>query len=164
IPEWIKGPAQPRVRTERFGLRVVLHEARELEIRRDIEAKARADQVLGEVAFGEPPHVVFAGKLHDDERGGLPCTRQLVLVEPPVVEPAKPPRSLGAESTLGGEPALETEAVEAIRARGNGNAVSDLKWREKSLTSRNEIELEAIAALETAVDRRHEIAVALPTA
>src|SRR5205823_4429957 len=88
----------------------------------------------------------------------------LVLVEPPVVEPAKPPRSLGAESTLGGEPALETEAVEAIRARGNGNGVSDLKWREKSLTSRNEIELEAIAALETAVDRRHEIAVALPTA
>src|SRR5215210_6200172 len=41
--------------------------------------------------------------------------------------------------------------------------VRNLEGREQALTGRNDVELETIAALQPAVDRRHEVFVALPT-
>src|ERR1044071_7897579 len=81
-----------------------------------------------------------------------------------VVEPAEPPRGLRRERELLRETGFQPESAKMIRARGDRHVVGDLERFGKALARRHDVELESIAALQAAVDWRHEVAVALPAA
>src|SRR5215211_3908098 len=81
----------------------------------------------------------------------------------PTVELAKPPRCLAAYTSLRRRPRLYPKPIEMVRTRRNGHAIGDLEGLDQSLTRRNEIELEPVSTLESAVYWSHEVSVALPS-
>src|SRR5205823_488590 len=64
----------------------------------------------------------------------------------------------------GSRSAFDAKAVEMVRSRGDHHTIRDLEWCGEPLAGGHEVEFEPVAALQPAVDRRHEVAVALPTA
>src|SRR5262249_28945145 len=96
--------------------------------------------------------------------GRLPGARDFELIEPSVVEPSEPPRDLRVEPALGGGTGFEPETPIPIRSRRDRDAVGDLEGIGEPLAIRDDVELEAIATLEPAVDGCHEVPIALPAA
>src|SRR5207249_2029587 len=62
------------------------------------------------------------------------------------------------------EPGFETEAIEVVGTAGNSDSIRDLEWLGEPFASRNDVELESVAALQATVDRSHEVAITLPAA
>src|SRR6266567_1930485 len=95
-------------------LAVVLQKAVELKIGREVEAEARADQVLGKIAFRKTPNVALAGKLHDEKRRWLPRRSRFDLIEFSIVEITEPPCQLSAEFSFRSQPTLESVSLPVV--------------------------------------------------
>ena len=132
----VEGPTQAGVRAEGAVLSVVLQEAVELEVRREVEAHLGPHDGQVEVALLQAADVPLRLEKQGDEGRRGPRRLDLDLVERTGVEASEPPRRLPGQLALGRGLHFGAVAVPVIGAGRDDDPVRDLERLRQPLAGR----------------------------
>ena len=155
-------PSQARVGSDRIADVVVLDEAIELKVGRDVQPNARSHERLVEAAPRDVADVPLDRHLKRHECRWRPATPDLELVERSVVKTSECPIHAAVELAFCGELPPDFVAHPLVRSRRDDNAVGNFERLINPLPRGCKRDPEAVAAFEVHEEGYHSHPVAFP--
>src|ERR1043166_2675348 len=148
VARGVERPPKAGVAAQSAGIGIVLHEAAQVEVGRDIHQGTDANQGRLEVALAESPDVVLSGELEDEGGRGFPGALQPELVQVAIVEAAERPGELAGQAPPRGELGLELVADEIVGAGRDHHPARHLERRDETLPLGYHVRFDPVSAFQ----------------